>query len=121
MRKADFKKGEHDFCPQPSPPSQGTWYKLYWKLLLAVCATYFPLILFSSHLIMISGMFLVFKAKEAVSSRWQLHLLLNKKKCALLAKLCKDDCTICTVCLQTATTRRVPYGTCCVPLPQVFP
>lgn len=66
-------------------------------------------------------MFLVFKAKEAVSSRQQLHLLLNKKKCALLAKLYKDDCTICTVHLETAATRHVPYGACGVPLLQVFP
>lgn len=119
--KADFKKGKHDFCPQPSRPSQGTCYKFYWKLLLAVCTTYFPLILFSSHLIMISGMFSVSKAKKAASSRQQLHLLLNKKKCALLAKLYKDGCTICTVRLETAATRHIPYGACGVPLPRVFP
>lgn len=49
---------------------------------------------------MISGMFLVSKAKETISSRQQFHLLLNKKKYTLLAKLYWDNCTICTVRLE---------------------
>jgi len=62
---------------------------------------------------MISGMFLVSEAKEAVSSRQQLHLLLNKKKCVLLAKLYKDDCTICTVHLEIASMRHTIWCMWC--------
>lgn len=51
----------------------------------------------------------------------EIALLLNKKKCAFLAKLYEDDCTICTVRLETAATRRAPYGVYGIPLPQVFP